>query len=258
MIDQDGVVLDEKYQLTADISEISERIKKDKNVLLIPNSDTPVKRLAKNFELIFGFKPAIAIGEKGAVISVGDRKMCPIKIRGINNYRKKLASFFKKGGAEVEIGDSATWIRMNKKFKPNSRMIIIDAFREQTIGFYLKKTDVSGKTYTDKEWLIEGMKIVKNDKLPAGLENFNFNPSYGIAVANAKGFSKKDGAKIIKKLYPDAEFYMIGDSDNDYLGGMVVHCAVSNASDKFKRKSKFIAKNSYTTGMKECLEWILK
>lgn len=258
MIDQDGVALNEKYELIADVSVISEKIKKDKKVLLIPNSDTPVKRLAKNFKLIFGFKPKIIIAEKGAVVKVGRKKVFPAKISGISEYIRKLVTTFQEEGARAIVGDSATWIREKKRFTPNSRILIVDAFREQTVGFYLKKTNGLGHTFTDNDWSETGMHIVTSVKLPEGLEQFSYNPSYGIAISNARGVSKQNGLNIIRKIYPGAEFYMIGDSDNDYLGESVIHCAVSNASENFKCNSEFVAKKPYTTGMKECIEWILK
>ena len=259
MIDQDGVVIDENYRITSNISELINLIAKNPETKIVPNTDTPTRRIIMNFKNLVGFKPNIIIAEKGAVVEVQGKKKYTANITGINRYCLKLKTIFEREGAKVIIDDSATWIQKNKKFTPNKNLLIIDALREQTIAFYLKVTDKTGLSFSNKEWSKKGLELAGSIPLPKGLEPFNYSPSYGIAVSNVKGISKSDGYFVIRKLYPKAKFFMIGDSDADIITDRkVIHCAVGNASSNLKLKSQFVAERSITEGLRECLHWIIK
>ena len=256
MIDQDGVIINSQYQTTQNIKPlIKELLAQD--VAIVPNSDTPIQRLRNNIEGWLGFLPQTLIGEKGAVIE--HQGLCGLvkNIYGIEVYLEKLQNLFTQQGATVYVGDSATWIQNKKIFKPNSQLLIIDSFRQQSIGVYFLTSDFLGKTHIDSTWSKDALKLINTLVLPEGLDSLDYNPKYGIAIANASGATKKDGFSLIKNLFTDAQFFMIGDQTADFIGdASVVQCAVNNASDEYKKVSSFVAKQNFTSGLAECLEWI--
>ena len=156
-------------------------------------------------------------------------------------------------------GDSATWIREGKKFSPNRRILIIDEFRRQTIGFYLRTTNSDGLACLDDDWFYIGSNTIKDIPVPTNIEAKDFNAEYGIIIMNAIGVSKTDGYKFLRQKYPQASFYMIGDRDMDIINDTsVVHCAVHNASANFKEIAEFISRKDITAGLIDCLQWIAK
>jgi predicted mannosyl-3-phosphoglycerate phosphatase (HAD superfamily) len=96
MIDQDGVVSDKNYFTTIDISEFIHSVNKDPENLIVPNTDTPVQRIKKNFKDLLGLQVDIIIGENGAVIEIKGEKFYTAKVEGINSYRSDLKEMFEK------------------------------------------------------------------------------------------------------------------------------------------------------------------
>jgi len=256
MIDQDGVLLGRNYQATIKIADFFRNLPAD--VMIVPNSDTPVARIRYNFEQIAGIRPEVVIGEKGAVVALGDRDHFISAIKGLEEYRQQLISRFGDRGCEIVIGDSATWIRERKKFTPNKRMLIVDSYRQQTVGFYIVATDNEGVARLDNEWYEEGSAIVRQLALPQGIEAKDFNAKYGIVIMNAAGITKTDGYRLLLQHYPNDQFFMIGDSVIDIIeDAKVIHCAVGNACAEFKQKAAYVAPSQITAGLKECLQWII-
>jgi hydroxymethylpyrimidine pyrophosphatase-like HAD family hydrolase len=256
MVDQDGVVLNSSYLLTEDITELLENSKKA-GLIIVPNSDTPVERLANNFEAAVGFRPFVTIGEKGAVVNIGDQYFKAANIEGISEYIANLGEVFRAFGAQVVKGDSATWIREQKHFLPNKKTIVIDGFRRASIAFYLRMTDDIGIAQVNEKWAEEGLSLVSELSLPLGLETYDYNPKYGIAISNAKGISKTSGYKLLKERYPEAEFYMIGDGAIDIIrDNSVRHLAVANAVPEFKEKAVYVSPLEITQGFADCINWI--
>lgn len=259
MIDQDGVVYNENYQATADISESVNFINGKTDSLIVPNTDTPISRIRYNLRVMMNYNPEIIIAERGAVVQINGKKQYIKPVSGIKQYVWELKNKFDQANTVVEIGNSATWIRERKLFAPNSKLLLIDEFREQTVGFYMKITDDNGLPFTDNNWSREAMKVIETVPLPSGLNAPDYNADYGIAICNVAGVSKTDGYLILKERYPGAQFFMIGNSDADIIGDRnVVHCAVANASAGLKEKSVFVSGLPYTKGLKQCLEWIIQ
>jgi hydroxymethylpyrimidine pyrophosphatase-like HAD family hydrolase len=257
MIDQDGTIFDRNYQTNSDIGDIV-AVALDKGILLVPNSDTPILRLVKNFKSALGFEPTTIIGECGAVACRDGEefKLCLSGEPG--EFIDELIITFENCDCDIKIGDSATWIRENKIFQANRRLLIIDGFRKSSIGFYLRKADSSGIACLDEEWFSYGKKVVESIALPDGFSVFDFNPKYGIAIAGPSGVSKTNGSAFLHYNFPEADIFMIGDSEADVINdNRVVVCSVGNGSDILKSKSKFVANQLYTAGLGECLNWIM-
>lgn len=257
MIDQDGVISDKNYQVTKNISSLVGTMC-SQGIIIVPNSDTPIDRLRKNIEFLLGFRANSIIGEKGAVVSLNGQCKFTREIFGIDEYRLSLEKLFLGLGVPVYIGDSATWIREGKTFVPNSHLMIIDALRQQSVGFYLKRSDERGLTYTDLDWCEQGLKMISNLELPNGLEPLDYNPKYGIAIANASRVKKADGYRLLRDFFGQARYFMVGDQMTDFIDDPdVIQCAVGNSEEAYKDVSTFVASKQITEGLEECLRWII-
>jgi len=257
MVDQDGVVNDKNYQTTKNIQKFVNNLA-DYGVIIVPNSDTPVKRLTYNFEVLLGIKSSIIIGEKGAVVQVNDEEFLFDNSISTDHFINKLKEVFLRAGAMVVIGDSATWIRARMQFKPNSDLLIVDALRQQSIGFYLRTSDSDGIAQVNEKWAERGKLLLTEIKLPKGIKNIVYNSTYGIFIGSISGICKSNGFNFLKTIFPEDMFFMIGDDDIDIIeDNSVIHCAVANGSQAFKEKSEFVSIHPFTEGLEECLSWIV-
>lgn len=257
MVDQDGVMYDRNYKTTADLGSIIRRIVFS-DIMLAPNSDTPVRRLLKNAKGVFGFYPIVAIGEKGSIVRILGKDVFLCGIKGIKNFVDQIAKTLSDFGAACVIGDSATWIRNRKRFEPNKDLLIIDGLRQQSVGFYLRTSDSQGIAQINHEWAEQASKIVMETNLPDGLGELGYNPNYGIFISNPKGSNKTLGYAFLKQEHPECSFFMIGDADIDIIeDDSVIHCAVGNATQPLKQKAAFVSDKPFTEGLEDCLRWIM-
>ena len=256
MVDQDGVVCNKQYQTTKDIRTLVHSVTKN-NLVIVPNSDTPVERLQANFRLMLGYSAQVVVGEKGAVVHVNCETIFPTPVLGIENFISELKVFSESVQIDFLVGDSATWIRNGRTFTPNRSIIIFDSLRQQTIGFCLRQTDKIGIAHINSFWGNMVFSAIQGITLPKGLDSFDYNPDYGIAISNGVGVTKTDGYNVLRSFYPDTQFFMVGDGIIDVIDdSRVIHCAVDNAHDILKERATFISQYPFTHGLEECLEWI--
>lgn len=257
MIDLDGVVLDKKYQTTKDISKNVERAAQ--NLLLVPNSDTPILRLEKFFFDALGFRCQVVIGELGATLRYYNSLIQTCQIFGLDSFISQIKDRLKSIGAKVFFGDSTTWIREGKCFQSNCKIVLIDALRTQSTGLFFLETTDAGNTTINNVWSSQCMNVLQKIDRPKGLTEFCYNGKYGFVGCNAEGITKTNGYLALKKLMPKAQFFMIGDSDIDIINDPdIIHLAVANGTNGLKLRAKFISNQPYTGGLGDCLDWILK
>ena len=151
MVDQDGVLLDKSYRVAADIKDFFRDL--PAGLKIVPNSDTPIRRITNNFRIAAGLQADIIIGEKGAVVYCNGETHCNANVQGIPSFLDNLGKTFDRLDCDIVVGDSATWIREGKRFTPNRRMLIIDGLRDQTVGFYLRTTMAL------PVWMIDGLTL---------------------------------------------------------------------------------------------------
>lgn len=258
MFDLDGVLFDKAYNLNIIPEYFLARVTalREDGCILVPNSNTPVLRMREISDDYFGFQPDFMVAEKGAVVVIDGQKHLPLHIEGLVEFRRQLMEIFLFRSMIMQ-GDSVTTMRHFNLFQPNRKLFFADMIREQTLAFYARKTDRHGEAKPDKDWLKEVKEIVDELQLPAGLMPFNYNANYGIAIASAFGCSKTSGYRMIRNSFPDSTFYMIGDSVSAHIDDdTVIHCAVGNASEDYKKSCAFSAKQHHTKGLMEVFDWI--
>lgn len=258
MIDYDGVVVLQTTQRpTCDPKAMFERLARA-GVIIIPNSDTPVDRLMRNFEEATGIKPAHLVAERGAVV-VSEKKRHYYKPQGdlFKQYRSAIQEALTRAGIEVLINDAANWVRDVRTHTPNSRMAILDGMRELSFCAFFRRTDESGGPYIDHEFMQDCLHVIDTVEPPVEIER-QTDKCFGIMIGSIPGVSKTTGFRILRDLFREPmQWYMIGDGEGDLIDAdEVTHCAVGNAQDALIHRCAFRAKHSYTDGLLECLDWI--
>jgi len=258
MTDLDGVIFDKHYRVTASTEKIVRLVSEKANI--VPNSNTPMDRLSMFYRGATGIAEAGLISENGTIVQDFEGEIhyaCGGK--EIMDFRLEIKSLFKSHGYTVCEGPIPVWIKEKRKFQPNNNFVFFDDCRERSLSLFFLVTDEDGNLVNSKTWCDVGKKILNTVEMPELLDEFDFNPKYGIFISNVKGVSKTTGYQCLKGLYPKANFFMIGDSDYDIIDkGSITHLAVSNATQNLKDVSSFVAESEFTQGFAECLEWINK
>lgn len=259
MVDQDGVVCDTDYQPTADIRNIVDECVTE-GMVIVPNSDTPEKRITNNFSFMVGFTPSIVIAEKGAIVRIHDETIHAIDRNSRDLYVTRILEAFKsRSNCQVIVGDVATMIRTKQPFVSSARLFLLDELREQSVGYFFKESDQFGLTHIDSGWSKEGLDVISAIERPPELASADYNPAYGIAIHNIIDVSKTTGYLKLRERFPAAMFYMVGDADADIIDDdRVTHCAVANATSRLKAISVYVSNKPITRGLRDCLEWIRK
>ena len=256
MLDFDGVVVNESYQTTKDIRPAIISLLSS-GAMIVPNSDTPVARMRDFCRATLGIETSVVIAERGAVVALGQRMLITTDIKGVQECREQVVAALRSNGYLVFVGDSTVWVRERKLFAPNRRIVLVDTQREQTLGCFFLRTDFQGLPRVDMQWASEALELVTKVDLPVGISPWDYNPAYGIAIANATEVSKTDGFRALCQEYPGATFYMIGDSDSDIIADeRVIHCSVGNGAANLKVRADFVGQGLYTEGLEQCIDWI--
>ncbi len=257
MVDLDGVVLNSQYKTTGNICSITDELSKVSHI--VPNSDTPIERLATFFEQSIGISSDIVIGENGAVVKYFDDVKFTYENIDISQYIHAMKTVFSRFDCCILECDAPILVREHNELRPNTKFILIDKFRRMSISMFFLVTDDDGKLHIDEEWSEQCLHSLSPYNKPQALGNFVYNPKYGIAISSITGVSKTSGYLFLKQKYPNAQFFMVGDSDADIIeDASVTHLAVNNASSSLKKESSFVSNNPYTIGLGDCFQWILK
>jgi len=258
MVDQDGVICNKDYQATCDIKTELLKCKKEK-ILLIPNSDTPTERLINNFSNMINFTASTVIAEKGAVIHDHGNIFKTIFSGKIESTIASIFQVFNSENCIIEIGDSATWIRENRTFKKNKKILLIDGYRKSSLAFYALQTGPNGIPQINSSWFKKVSEMTARINVPENFTEWDINLKYGIIILHHKNASKTLGYEFFKKKYHKAKFYMVGDGDIDIIDSPdIVHCGIKNSSNNFKDISVYCSNKPHTKGLKDVINWILK
>jgi len=257
MVDLDGVVLNSKYQTTKNIQQVAGML--GSTSYIVPNSDTPVERLAMFFRQSIGVDSDIIIGENGAVVKHFGEMHCTHL--GINTRKciQNIKSAFTECDCTILECDAPILVRGKQVLAPNTKFILIDKFRRMSVSMFFLITDRYGILRINQKWSDICLRKLEACNKPNSLSEFVYNPKYGIAISSVEAVSKTFGYLFLRQKYPDAQFFMIGDSNADIIEDEeVIHLSVNNASRSLKSRAKFVASCEYTAGLEQCFEWVLK
>jgi len=168
-----------------------------------------------------------------------------------------IKEFIKKHGIDCEFffGDTVKFIK-SKKVKIAPLAILVNGFRDYTGSVHIYQ-------YGKRDLIIA-------KKLSNFLKNYFKKHKFNLAVECTKSFGnvifypkkidKRKALQKIKKYYNDYDFVMIGDDLADVMvrNEVKYFFAVGNAQEQVKAKADFVAKQTYTKGVIEILNYLKK
>ena len=259
--DLDKTLIDKDYQLqNPDVINSMAELQKRGWVLGL-NSDTPVSAL-KNWGNILGLQGPI-IAEKGGVVMFDEQIY----------FDKKIQEEFKKSRADIiEIakkipnifiweGDQVDLLKRKEKLPQAalSTAILISNLRLLGISFHIREVDINGTLINNKEKFKNIISELRSSYPKTDDLEIDENPEYGIVILSSSKTNKRNGAKRVMELASWTNIGMVGDSISDYLGDdIAVQYAVANSSPEYKQRSKFLATQSYSNGVKEICDLIIR
>lgn len=225
------------------------------------NSDTPLLALEKWSDSLGLLGPIIA--EKGGVVMFGKQTYFDKELEEkfkqsknqIINAARNIPNLF------IWEGDQVDLIRRNTKLPDAalSTAILVSNLRLISISFHIRRVDFDGTLINDKEVFKNVIgKLHSSYPIIKDLE-IDENPEYGIVILSSAKINKRAGVKSVMELASWTQIGMVGDSNSDFIGhDIATQYAVSNSSNEYKQKSDFLATNSYTDGVKEICDLLIR
>lgn len=266
LLDLDNTLIGADYRLTVSENEfrtvVQELANKDIRVGLC--SDSAVITLRQWADHLGLTGPIVA--ERGAVIwdsaKQTEQIIEPSKTAWFRDFRESFINAIMRNfiGSTLMIGDATKFIKdpcMNAAL--TQQVFAINGFRVASFSFFAcrPKNDYS-MLEPDSELLKRASVLVEKMLIVCGKKKedlfWDENSPYGILILHAQTTEKWRGiSTLIDQLAPEQTF-MVGDGISDFLNlPHVAQYAVGNADSSYKAKATFIAEQSLTKGVIECL-----
>jgi len=230
-----------------------------KGYLIGLNSDSPLPWL-QYWSGRLGMKGPI-IAEGGAII-LPDSHSKPIFL--VNNkhtaqltdLQTRLAQEVTKSGeGAVLLGDVVKMRRDGLLVSPSiDRLIAISTLRQASFMCYVLRSSKNGKIHIGNIETIQEIAQTIKKLLPTSGYTINVDQGCGVIITQDNKTNKMSAVAYLRKLFPDRQVYMIGNSLSDWCGEGVHHIAVSNASVSFQSRAERVCQKPYTQGVIEFIE----
>lgn len=259
--DLDKTLLDKNYQIT-DIKVI-DSMKKMQNEgwILGLNSDTPLQAL-KIWSERFGLNGPI-IAERGGVVMFNGKSYYDDNLQKVFEKSKfKIIETAKNlPNSFIWEGDQIDLIRRGEKLPEAalSTAILVNNLRLTSTSFHIRKVEFDGRLTNNREIYETTVKKLRCSYPEIPNLMIDENPEYGIVILSSSKINKRAGTKSIMELASWNQIGMVGDSDSDFIGhDIAVQYAVANSTNDYKQKADYLAKSSYSTGVKEICDLLIR
>jgi hydroxymethylpyrimidine pyrophosphatase-like HAD family hydrolase len=259
LLDLDGTVIDQNYNLTADVTSLTSVIShcKDSGWLVGLNSDTPLKPLQIWWRKLCLNGPIIA--ERGAILWLPDgREVLTSNTEDLfTSLREEVIKLLLRiPGSLVIVGDATEFIRnVTHLTGCDSLVVAVNAYRRCSLSFFVRAVNDRGELVKDPvmaKHVVEQISFLAH-RYPV-LSHGQLDERYCIFIINAPDTDKTKGVRRLLQELPSEEVIMVGDSMSDFIDEpQVKHYAVGNASLEFKAKCERVANRAYTEGVLELL-----
>ncbi|RJQ35358.1 hypothetical protein C4566_00910 [Candidatus Parcubacteria bacterium] len=237
------------------------------DMLIGLNSDSPMLRM-QQWATDFGMRGPI-ISELGGVISYQGKT---IFLRDNDPWSKLFSLVVNRirlAFPEIRllICDPTAFVRdVGEIDSPDSDWVILNSLRMVSFACLFRKlVDRRLVINNDLSELVSKfvLSIVDEIGMRPYLSQPDINHDYGIMILHEKGASKSWAIDDIKRMFPDSQIYMIGDSMGDFMADeSILQCAVGNASAEYKSHCQpelvAPANKEFTRGVEHLLARIAK
>lgn len=266
LLDLDNTLIDGEYRLNVPENEFRSVVQElaDKDVCVGLCSDSAVITLRQWADRLGLTGPIVA--ERGAVIWDSVKQTEHIielsKTAWFRDFRESFISAIMRNfiGSTLMIGDATKFVKdpcMNAAL--TQQIFAVNGFRAASFSFFAcRPKEDHSMLEPDPELLKHSSALAEEILMAYGKKKedlfWDENSPYGILILHAQTTEKWRGiSTLIDQLAPEQTF-MVGDGISDFLNlPNVAQYAVGNADPSYKAKATFIAEQSLTKGVIECL-----
>lgn len=266
LLDLDNTLIDGEYRLNVPENEFRSVVQElaDKDVCVGLCSDSAVITLRQWADRLGLTGPIVA--ERGAVIWDSVKQTEQIielsKTAWFRDFRESFINVIMRNfvGSTLMIGDATKFVKdpcMNAAL--TQQVFAVNGFRVASFSFFAcRPKDDHSMLEPDSELLKCASALAEEMLTAYGKKKedlfWDENSPYGILILHAQTTEKWRGiSALIDQLAPEQTF-MVGDGISDFLNlPHVAQYAVGNADPSYKAKATFIAEQSLTKGVIECL-----
>ena len=270
LLDLDGTLIDNEYQLNVPVEHIKKSLKeaKSRGLTIGISSDSSAKTILTYKKLLGISGPIVA--EKGAYLTRGSNIDDGIQtIEQTSIFSMIREKFVKKLLTDPQVlviyGDvneiSQSFPNLPCNNCSSNKAVLINNSRRASLSFYAYER-VKNLWQTNRSILgtirNEAMRILRNEsETLANNVQIDLNEKSGVCIIHHNKTSKSLALPILQRWYPRHQIFTIGDSLTDYYkSGSVIYCAVGNADKKFKRQCQIVASRNYAAGVIELIRKI--
>lgn len=253
-IDLDGTLIDGKYNTTNEGIVDSVDALQKRGWIIGLSSDTPLDSL-RLWRQRFGMNGHI-IAERGSIIEInGEVFDSKADINLFQSSLSNMRTVFRDLDYRIWTGDTVEFLRTGQRFgDPGETVILINAHRTQSIALYVREVEKNGALRMNTKITNRAVNAVRHCFLQIDDLNEDLNHDYGILILSRKSVVKRLGTINAMRNQSLIQVGMIGNSMTDFIGSDIArHYAVGNATDEFKQKADFVAREPLTSGVVEIL-----
>lgn len=267
LLDLDGTIINDQYETTVHKRVFVDAVEtaQERGIEIGLSSDSPMTTL-QAFASEYGITGPL-VCEKGNLVVINGEKICTnttaILLGEVKHeLYSRLLPRTMTGELTIAIGAvnalTKTVLASNGRDNESDAMVLINGLREASFSCFCLERDACVWKHSPR--YLEEMSELALDIALGGFSVSDVavdrNPTFSICIIHHRLTHKLLAIPHIRKAMPGVKIFMVGDSMSDYHDNSITHCAVSNASDNFKKLANIIASRPHTKGVIEILEKI--
>ncbi|OHA41938.1 MAG: hypothetical protein A3H68_02415 [Candidatus Taylorbacteria bacterium RIFCSPLOWO2_02_FULL_46_40] len=270
LLDLDRTLIDDEYHLNVPLEHLKKSLKEaeSRSLTIGISSDSSAETISA-YEKLCGLSGPI-VAEKGAYLTRGpDIGNGVLTIKQTSIFPVVRKKFVKKLLIDPRVlvihGDVNEISRLFPNLPCNncssSKAVLVNNSRRASLSFYVYRK-IANLWRTDRAILSmvcdEARRILRDEsRILADNTHIDLNAKCGICIIHHNQTNKSLALPTLRRWYPTHQIFAIGDSLTDYYkNDSVIHCAVGNANEQFKRQCQIVASRNYTAGVIELMRKI--
>lgn len=262
LIDKDDTLVDVRTEQVTDdrIHGVIARMQ-DAGFRIGINSNSPMESLHV-FADRLGIRGPI-IGELGAIVHprTGAESLHLVSEQmrqAFADFPQVVRRLLAEHVTEVWVGDVVRERFVPRVHVANGSVVGVSTLRASSGILFCWRVDSRGVLIPDLDLLTQVQTLLSKGWVPYGALEPRVNHEHAVLIIHPLGMAKQKGVERLRVLpdFRESDVYMIGNAQADYCGSTVIHGAVGNASEAFKRSANAVSHLPFTSGVIDLLERI--